>query len=313
MIEANRPIVPHVENETDRLELVVLGLPDSLGAVPELKDCYDAKSYETVAKGVYPTQEAIIHEMSQLREALERNGVQVLRPELIEGYNQVFARDVSFVIDDTLFVSNLIPDRGEETGAYGEIFSRIAPNALERLPEAVHTEGGDVLLYGDILFVGCYLREDYPSFKMARTNRYAIDFFKERFPKKDVLALELIKHDQNPRKGVLHLDCAFQPLGDSKVLLYPEGFLNSSDLGLINEIFKSDNVFTVTADEAYYMNTNIVSLSPRKIISDASFVRLNSYVQSVWGIEVETVPYQEISKMGGLLRCSTMPLIRRRD
>ena len=31
------------------------------------------------------------------------------------------------------------------------------------------------------------------------------------------------------------------------------------------------------------------------------------------GMTVERVPYYEISKMGGLLRCSTLPLIREND
>lgn len=304
-------ISPHVANETDKLELVVLGLPQSLGPTPKLEECYDAKSYESVQLGIYPKEEAVIYEMGELYKALVGNGVEVLRPELVEDYNQIFARDVSFVVDDTFFVSNLIPDRELETGALSRIIERIEPSCIEYLPEAVHTEGGDVLLYNDILFVGCYLREDYPSYKMARTNRYAIDFFRERFPRKQVIALELRKDDRNPRLGTLHLDCAFQPVGRAKALLYRDAFLNAQDLGLIEEIFAKDNIFEVTSEEAYHMNTNVVSLSPDKLISDKSFTRLNEHLRQVWGIAVEEVPYQEISKMGGLLRCSTMPLIRR--
>lgn len=303
-------IIPRVANETDRLRLVVLGLPDSMGKTPELGECYDAKSYESVAKGVYPTQEAVINEMNELHQTLLRNGVEVLRPELVADYNQVFARDVSFVVDDTFFISNLIPDRALETGAFAGIVERISPKHLEYLPERVHTEGGDVLVHDDILFVGCYLGADYPSYKMARTNQYAVDFFRERFPSKRVLAFELRKHDTNPHIGTLHLDCAFQPVGRGKALLYADAFLNSKDLGLIREIFGSDNIFEVTGEEAYHMNTNVVSLSPTKLISDKSFVRLNKHLREEWGIAVEEVPYQEISKMGGLLRCSTMPLIR---
>jgi len=33
-------------------------------------------------------------------------------------------------------------------------------------------------------------------------------------------------------------------------------------------------------------------------------------MEQQWGLTVEKVPYREISKMGGLLRCSTLPLIR---
>ncbi len=303
-------IIPQVSNETNPLEVVVLGLPDSLGGIPHLSETYDAKSYEAIKKGIFPTQEAVIKEMNALHEVLAKNGVHVLRPNLLQDYNQVFARDVAFTIDDTLFVSNLIPDRAKETEAMQDIFAQIDAKHIESLPEEVHTEGGDVLLYDDILFVGCYLKADYPSFKTARTNQYAIDFFKERFPNKTVIPLQLRKHDQEPRQSVLHLDCAFQPVGKGKALIYKEGFLEAKELGLVEEIFGADNLFAVTGEEAYNMNTNIVSLSPQKLISDKSFLRLNKHLRTNWAIEVEEVPYQEISKMGGLLRCSTMPLVR---
>ncbi len=305
-----KQIIPSVSNETDKLEVVVLGLPESLGGVPQLSDTYDAKSYEAITKGTFPSEQAVIKEMNALHETLVNNGVRVLRPNLLENYNQVFARDVAFTIDNTLFVSNLIPDRAEETKAMQDIFDMIAPEHIEQLPERVHTEGGDILLYNDILFVGCYLRDDYPTFKTARTNQYAIDFFKERFPNKTIVPLQLRKHDQDPRQSVLHLDCAFQPVGKGKALIYKEGFLEQNELGLVEEIFGKDNLFAVTGEEAYNMNTNIVSLSPNKLISDKSFVRLNEHLRTNWHIAVDEVPYQEISKMGGLLRCSTMPLVR---
>lgn len=303
-------ITPSVSNETDRLQVVVLGLPYSLGPTPRRADCYDAKSYESVTKGIYPTEESVIYEMGVLHDVLVRNGVEVLWPELVEDYNQIFARDVGFVIDDTFYVSNLIPDRELETGAFAKIIERIPSAHVATLPEEVHTEGGDVLVHDDILFVGCYLRPDYPSYKMARTNRYAIEYFRERYPHKRVVGIELRKHDHDPRLGTLHLDCAFQPVGRGKALLHPDALTNSEDLGLLYEIFGQDNIFEVTGQEAYNMNTNVVSLSPDRLISDQSFVRLNQHLREVWGIAVEEVPYQEISKMGGLLRCSTMPLVR---
>ncbi|HZK68292.1 MAG TPA: amidinotransferase, partial [Paludibacter sp.] len=41
--------------------------------------------------------------------------------------------------------------------------------------------------------------------------------------------------------------------------------------------------------------------------------RLNDHLKDVWGMTVEQVPYHEISKMGGLLRCSTLPLLRKNN
>ena len=101
------PIIPHVTNETDPLKVVVLGLPHSLGGVPKLTETYDAKSYEAVNKGFYPRESDVIHEMNEVLAILQRYGVEVLRPAPLENYNQIFARDVGFTIDNTFFISNL--------------------------------------------------------------------------------------------------------------------------------------------------------------------------------------------------------------
>ena len=60
----------------------------------------------------------------------------------------------------------------------------------------------------------------------------------------------------------------------------------------------------------YEMNSNVFSISPKVIISEKGFVRLNSELRNR-GFQVEEVPYAEIAKMEGLLRCSTMPLRRK--
>jgi N-dimethylarginine dimethylaminohydrolase len=58
------------------------------------------------------------------------------------------------------------------------------------------------------------------------------------------------------------------------------------------------------------MNCNVFSISPEVVVSEQKFVRLNDHLEQEWGLIVEKIPYYEISKMGGLLRCSTLPLLR---
>ena len=143
-----------VKSETGRLREVVLGLPDSNGPVPKLRETFDAKSYESVLKGIYPKQEDITREMNAFEAVLLKYGVKVYRPELVKNCNQVFARDVGFVIDDKIIVSNVIPDRQEEIDAYDPIYRQIHYKQIYNLPEAVHVEGGDVVLYNGVVFVG---------------------------------------------------------------------------------------------------------------------------------------------------------------
>jgi len=303
----------NVKNETSTLKAVVLGQPGSIGKVPAIEKTYDAKSYESVVKGAYPTEEQIYKEMSSFEKVLLKYEVQVFRPWTLENCNQVFARDVAFVIDDKIINSNIIPDREDEKEAYEVIYNQIAYNKIYNLPEKAHVEGGDVILYNDIVFLGLYTGADYPQLKTARTNLYALNFLKELFPQKNIIPIELKKHDTDPRQGVLHLDCAFMPVAHDKAIVYKDGFRYEKDYQLLVDMFGKQNIFDITQEEMYYMNANVFSISPTVVVSEQKFVRLNEFLESQWGLTVERVPYHEISKMGGLLRCSTLPLARNDD
>ena len=278
---------------------------------PTLNETYDAKSYESVNLGIYPKEEDVFKEMTMFDRVLKKHDVQVFRPWMLDNCNQVFARDVGFVINDKIIVSNIIPDREDEKEAYENIYSQIAYNKIFNLPEKAHVEGGDVVLYNDIVFVGTYNQPDYPQMKTARTNQYAFDFLKEICPEKRFIAFDLKKDNINPRKGILHLDCTFMPVGRNKAIVSKDGFLNKESYDMILEIFGRDNIFEITNEEMYYMNSNIFSISPDIVVSEARFERLNRHLEENWNIKVERIPYHEISKMGGLLRCSTLPLIRK--
>ena len=300
----------NINNETGRLKSVVLGQPLSMGADPTLEESYDAKSYHTIQQGVYPKEEDIINEMTEFEKVLKKYDVEVIRPDIIKDYNQVFARDVAFVIEDKMILSNLIPDRADEQEAYSKIFEQVEWRKIINLPDTAHIEGGDVIVWNDFLFIGTCFSEDYRNFKTARTNEYAIEILKEYFPKKRIIDLELKKNDTVPYEGILHLDCTFNPVGKDKCIIYKDGFVDESDYRLILDIFGEENCFHVTKEEMFDMNPNIFSISPEVVVSDVAFTRMNRHLQDVWNIKVEEIPYREISKMGGLLRCSTMPLVR---
>jgi N-dimethylarginine dimethylaminohydrolase len=303
----------NVKNETSTLKAVVLGQPGSIGPVPSLEKTFDAKSYESIINGVYPSEEDIYKEMSEFEKVLLNYNVQVFRPWTLENCNQVFARDVAFVIDDKIINSNIIPDREDEKEAYEVIYDQIPFNKIYNLPEKAHVEGGDVVLMNDTVFVGLYTKPDYPQLKTARTNLYAFNFLKEIIPGKTFIPLELKKHNTDPRQGVLHLDCTFMPVSHNKAIIYKDGFLNKKEYHMLVELFGAQNVFEITGEEMYYMNANVFSISPTVVVSELRFKRLNEHMENQWGLTVERIPYFEISKMGGLLRCSTLPLVRSDD
>ncbi len=299
----------NVKNETARLRAVVLGTAKSNGPTPKAEDCYDPKSKLHVLAGTYPTEADMVKEMEAVAAVFNKYDVQVFRPEIIENYNQIFSRDIAFVIDDKLVKANILPDRNREYEAIQDVIDQIGLDNVIELPEECHIEGGDVMPWNDYIFVGTYTGEDYSSYITARTNADAVIALQEHFPDKTVKAFELRKHNTDPKENALHLDCCFQPIGKDKAIIHKNGFLIEREYEWLVEYFGKDNIFEITKDEMYNMNSNIFSISEDVIISEQNFTRLNIWLRDK-GFTVEEVPYAEIAKQEGLLRCSTMPLIR---
>lgn len=303
-------ITLNVQNETGRLEAVVLGIANSFGGTPTLEACYDPKSKEHVKAGTFPLEESIIPEMEAVCEVLEKHGVKVYRPVEIEGLNQIFARDIAFVIDDKMVLPNIIEDRADELKAIQSVLDEIAPEQLVKMPQEARAEGGDVMPWNEYLFVGYSEDADFEKYQVARTNKEGVSFLQTAFQNKKVKAFELNKSDENPRENALHLDCCFQPIGENQAILFEGGFKNPEDVAFLLDYFGEENIIRITREEMYEMNSNVFSISPKVIISEKGFVRLNEELRNR-GFQVEEVPYAEIAKMEGLLRCSTMPLRRK--
>ena len=299
----------NIKNETSTLRAVVLGIANSNGGVPKVEDCYDPKSIEHVKAGTYPKEADMVLEMEAVANIFKKYNVKVFRPEVLENYNQIFSRDIAFVIDDVFIEANILPDRIKEYQAIDNVISQIDPDKVKVLPEECHVEGGDVMPWNEYIFIGTYSGIDYPSYITARTNTAAVKAIQELFPHRKVKSFELRKSNTDPKENALHLDCCFQPIGKNKAILHKNGFLVESEYEWLLNYFGKENVFEITKEEMYNMNSNVFSISEEVIISEKNFTRLNSWLREN-GFIVEEVPYAEIAKQEGLLRCSTLPLIR---
>lgn len=304
-----RMIQLNVQNEFNTLKAVVLGRARGNGPAPSLEEAYDPKSAQHIKAGTYPLEKDMVTEMDAVAAVFEKYEVKVYRPELIEDYNQIFARDIGFTIDDLFFKANILPERDQEIEAIQYIIDQMDPSKVITFPEEAHVEGGDVMPHGDYIFVGTYRGEDYANYITARTNTQAVDFLQRTFPQKTVKSFNLRKSNTIPEDNALHLDCCFQPIGKGKCIIHKEGFLEEEEYEWLVNHFGEENCFHIDKMEMYEMNSNIFSISEDVIISEKNFKRLNAWLRSQ-GFTVEEVPYYEISKQEGLLRCSTMPLIR---
>lgn len=299
----------NIQNETSRLRAVVLGTAFHNGPIPTEEECYDPKSKIHVIAGTYPKEQDMTFEMESVARVFEKYGIKVFRPKVIENYNQIFSRDIGFVIEDKFITANILPDRDLEISAIDHVLDQIQKENRISLPEDCHVEGGDVMPWNNYIFIGTYSGKDYPEYITARTNVNAVKAIQELFPTKIVKSFELRKSNDNAKENALHLDCCFQPIGKDKAILHKNGFLIEEEFLWLVDFFGKENIFEISKDEMYQMNSNVFSISENIIVSEQNFTRLNTWLVEK-GFTVEKVTYAEIAKQEGLLRCSTLPLVR---
>lgn len=298
-----------VTNETARLEAVVLGTAQSSGPSPAPEDCYDPKSLEYAKAGTYPVESDMVAEMDAFEAILKRHNVLVYRPTVLDNVNQIFTRDIAFCIDDQFFIANIIDQRAEEFEAINHVLDLIDEGDISDIPDDIQIEGGDVMLLGDNLFVGTYLDDDFDDYMCCRTSPLAVDYLQAHFPHKTVRGFDLVKSNEPRTANALHLDCCFQPIGKNGAILCPYGFKDTTDISFIEELYGLENIFRITAEQMYDMQANVFSIAENIVVSDKRFLDLNSWMRNR-GIVVEEIDYSQISKQGGMLRCSTLPLSR---
>lgn len=298
-----------VKNETSRLKSVLLGNANNIEKKPNIYQTYDPLSIINLKRGTYPKKSDLIKELDSYKKALEINGVDVYELDSVPNCNQIFARDIGFVIGDYFFISNILPLRHKEINGLNSMIKKIDNSKIVKLNTNIHIEGGDIILDNDYIFVGYYNKGDYEKQITARTNLNAVKFLQKKFTNKKVKAFELRKSIADPSKNALHLDCCFQPLGDSLAVISRDGFSNLKDYEWLIKYYGKENVLDLNKKEMSLMMCNFLSISKNKVISDIRFTKLNSWLKSK-KIKTIEINLKEISKQGGLFRCATLPLER---
>jgi N-dimethylarginine dimethylaminohydrolase len=288
----------NITDEISPLDSVILGISEEMAGPGKM----DPKSRFHTEHDSFPTQDDVAKEVDSLLTTLIRHGVKVYRPQNIRNLTQLFVRDLGFVIGDTFFVGNLVEERLPELEGIRYLIDQFDPAKVINLNEheGVDIEGGDIVLMGDRIFVGL----------SDRTNHNGYLFLKEMYAgKREVVQLELIVNKEDHTEHSLHLDCSFQPLGKDYAIVYEDGIKNPE--ALYNSLdLPEENIFKADKWQFVRMFPNIVSLSTDTVMIEKEFIELKYWLLDR-GFNVEEVHYRQISKLSGLMRCSTLPLVRR--
>lgn len=295
-----------INSETLTLKEVLIGNSYNFKSPLNFRDLYDPTSLLNYLKGKYPNKFRLQSQLSKFKKILIEYGVKVHDLDIVDT-NQVFARDLGFVIDDKFIISSILPDREMELNGLRTILKNIK-NVI-KLPKSAHIEGGDVVVTKDYVFIGYYNKKDYKNQITARTNRKAIRILKDLIQGKEVFPIELIKSSIKPSLNALHLDCCFQPISKNKAVICKEAFANKIELNFLISYFGQKNVFEVTIQEMSKLYCNFFSINENTVVTDKRFTRLINWLYEI-GLNVEKLDFSEISKLGGLFRCCTLPIRR---
>ena len=295
----------NVQDEWQPLQAVMVGIGDGMGPVPKLEETYDPQSRKHVQHGTYPLESDVARELDAFAATLAARGIQIKRPEAL-GFNQVFARDIGVVIDNAFIMTSMVEDREQEQAGIARMLDG-NPGPVHCPPAEVKLEGGDIMPMPGEIWVGCASDADFDQFTTARTNRKAAEWLGALFPNRKIRMFELQKSDRDPQRNALHLDCCLAPLGLGHLLVHASGFKRREQLQDLLSQYDSSHVCEVSAEEMENMQCNVFSLAPGTVVSDKRFERTNAMMKR-WGYDVIEVELQETSKMGGLLRCATLPL-----
>ena len=297
-----------VDNEYSALKSVILGLAEDMGDPPKVFDVYDPRSLYHIKNNSYPSEVDVKKDVESFYKILIKHNVDVLRPDNIKNCNQVFARDLGFTISNIFFQSNIVPNREEELIGVSSIINNLDAGVV-KLPDYMHIEGGDVIIHNDKLFIGTYSGEDYSELITARTNQESISYLEKMIPSKEIMSINIKKSNTDVFENVLHLDCCFQPIGKRKAIICPDSFVNKSDVEYLIGYFGKKNTYLAYGQEAYMLISNLLVISPEVIVSDKRFNKINTWLEKN-DFHVEKISYENVSKMSGLFRCSTLPLLR---
>ncbi|MBI5064641.1 hypothetical protein HZA97_00255 [Candidatus Woesearchaeota archaeon] len=280
-----------VNSENGVLKEVIIGNPYNYGKIPNPPICERQKRFFGVNA---PLKEKVVEDFEKFRQVLIDNGVKVYEAKALDDVpDQLTPRDIGFVLDDTLLISNMVKEpRKQEWRGIEHIIELIDPKKVIDVPENVFIEGGDIIYDRGEIYVGIG----------QRTNMQGFFFLKNTFPKHKFNPIFL--KTPNQEEDVLHLDCTFMPVGNEHVLIYRDGFH-----GLPESVQKKYFSILVSKEEQQELGTNILSLAPNKVISRNKSSYVNRVLEGL-GIEVIKLDFDEFTKNGGSFRCASLPLYR---
>lgn len=211
-------------------------------------------------------------------ECLREAGCRVLRlPSDGDLPDSVFVEDIAVVFDEVAIITRPgAESRRLETAAVEQALGPYRP--LRRIESPGTADGGDVLVVGRSVFVGC----------SSRTNAAGIEQMRRHLAQHDYTVHAIAVH------GCLHLKSAVTALADDLLLINPQW--------MSAEVFGSFEVVEVHPDEP--SGANALRIDDH-LVYPAAFPRTRERLEAR-GLAVATVDVSELAKAEGAATCCSL-------
>lgn len=281
--QLHEPYKIHCFSEYDVLKKVILCQPQ----------------YMTIRDVINETQKHYLNEGIDIEKALEqhdhfvhtlkKHGIEtILLPYHRKYPEQVFTRDIGFVLGETVFVADMASDIRD--GEENVLKVWLEDEQISYYNIIGHQiEGGDVVIDRDRVYIGL----------SNRTKQEAIDHLSELLNRQ----FKIITIDFEEK--YLHLDCVFNIVSEDTALIYPKA-LKKEDYTKFSDRYE---LIEVSEEEQFTLGTNVLSIGDRKIISLPVNRKVNEELAKR-DFEIIEVDISEIIKSGGSFRCCTLPIER---
>jgi N-dimethylarginine dimethylaminohydrolase len=271
-----------VDAEWDRLTRLAVVRPEFF-VLTEPINLTQRRFYGTPGQ---PSTAAVVAQHDHVIQLLSVQGIHVVEVAPASGLPFQFnVRDAAAVIGSRLVLMHMARSvRSQEPALVAATLAPVGGVAVS----GGTLEGGDLMLTPTEVFVGL----------SERTNEAGCESLRALLaPDRRVTPIRLTP-------GTLHLDVALNLLGPHIGVIH-----RPSIAGCLPESLRGVEWIEVTDEEFAEQAVNILVLDPGTVIMDARQERLRSELTSR-GFRCLLVELDEITKVGGGVRCMTLPLVR---
>lgn len=266
----------YMSNQYDQLKSCLICYPVNFTILNKGSDYYNKINYDI-----------LFSQYNDFLNTLSENDVKLNFVDLDKnGANQVFTQDIGFVIENMFFVSKM--KKNERSIETPYLINFIKKHNLKYYEMKNNIEGGDIIHYDNVLFVGISTRTTIDA---ANELQFVLNEMK-----KDIQVIPIYFDN-----SMIHLDCVFNTLEKGAGIISSYVY----DKNIIKKYIPK--LYEISKTDADNLGTNFVYLGDKKLLSSNKNVTL---MLNKEGYEVQYIDYSEFVKSEGSLGCSILYLLR---